>query len=587
MSASFREIEMSILRQFIPDFSKFPKITKVHSKRLVNFSRFWRTTVIVTAGVSLIPLIIITIVDYNVTQQSIESEFLLRTSRIVSNTHRTISFFLKERRSSLNFIIHDNNFEQLKAPKRLTEILVNLKKGFGGFTDLGVIDARGRQINYVGPYPLRNKDYSGQEWYEHVVEEHVYISDVFLGYRKVPHMVIAVKHDLPDGDFFVLRASLDIEPFKSHLYDLELSGSGDAFVINHDGVLQTPSRHHGSVLKNVPLAVPDFSPKTEVFEETYSTGEALVIGYRYIEETPFILMIVKKKRELMKSWQKTRLELILFLAISIVLILAVILNRATHMINKIYAADERRVMALHEVEYANKMASIGRLASGVAHEINNPLAIINEKTGLIKDLFAFKQTYAHDEKLLGLVDSILSSVKRCGRITRRLLRFARYSDVHIEPVDLKEVIHDVLGFLEKEAEYRSIKVVVKDEEIPVFETDRGKLQQIFLNIINNAFAAMNDGGHLDIRTHKESNGFVTVTIRDNGCGIPAEDIDHIFEPFYSTKIGQGGTGLGLSITYGLVQELGGTITATSKEGEGTCFTIKLPLKTETKERMET
>jgi len=149
------------------------------------------------------------------------------------------------------------------------------------------------------------------------------------------------------------------------------------------------------------------------------------------------------------------------------------------------------------------------------------------------------------------------------------------------------VIHDVLGFLEKEAEYRSIAVVVEAKDIPVIETDRGKLQQIFLNIINNAFAAMDDGGNLDIKAIRESNGFVSVTIKDDGSGMDPEEIDHIFEPFYSTKTGQGGTGLGLSITYGLVQELGGNIVAKSKRNEGTSFTIMLPIKTEVKERKET
>ncbi len=534
-----------------------------------------------TAGVSLIPLIFITIIDYNVTQHSIESEFLLRTSRVVSNTRRTISFFLKERRSSLNFIVYDNNFELLKNPNRLIEILENLKKGFGGFIDLGVIDSTGRQINYVGPYNLQNKDYSGQEWYKHVVDQKLYISDIFLGYRKVPHLVIAVKHVLPDGAFFVLRATLDIEPFENLLFELEMAGSGDAFIINQKGILQTPSRYHGKILEKVSLGVPAFSSKTEVFEEKSPTGENLIIGYRYIEETPFLLIIVKKKDDLIKSWQKTRLRLFVFLLVSIILILAVTLNSTTHLVNRIYNADEKRVMAIHQAEYANKMASIGRLASGVAHEINNPLAIINEKAGLISDLFTFKKTYAYDDKLLGLVDSIISSVQRCGRITKRLLGFARQMDVDIKLINLQKVIRDVLGFLEKEAEYRSIEVAVNADGIPPFKTDQGKLQQIFLNIINNAFAAMDEGGHLDITAKCENNDHVLITISDDGCGIPQKEIEHIFEPFFSTKTGQGGTGLGLSITYGLVQDLGGNISVTSMGGKGTCstcFTITLPLQ---------
>jgi len=577
---------MPILTKLRPGFWRFQKPGGGPKKRLVNFPRLWKSSVLITSAVALLPLIFITIIDYNVTQHSIESELFLRTSRVVSNTRRSISFFLTERRASLDFIVHDNSFAQLNDPERLAEILKNLKKGFGGFTDLGVIDSMGRQSNYVGPYELKNKDYSDQKWYGQVTDRGVHISDVFLGYRKVPHLVIAVKRDMADGSFFILRAALDIAPFKNLLSNLEIGGSGDAFIVNHDGILQTPSRDHGKILEKVSVLIPEFSEKTEVLEKKNPNGDNLLIGYRYIEDTPFILMIVKNKRELMKPWQETRLKLIAFLVVSIILILVVILSTVTRMVNKIYMADERRVVALHQAEYANKMASVGRLASGVAHEINNPLAIINEKAGLIKDLFAFTETYSHDDKLVGLIDAVISSVKRCARITRRLLRFARHMDVSIEATDLEELISEVLGFLEKEAEYRSIAVSVEVKDVPVFEIDRGKLQQVFLNLLNNAFAAMDDGGRLDIMAECKNKRIVTVTVADDGCGIPATDITHIFEPFFSTKTGHGGTGLGLSITYGLVQELGGTIFVKSQERKGSIFTVTLPLQMEGKERSE-
>jgi signal transduction histidine kinase len=576
---------MSILEKLKPKFWDYQHVEGGPAKRLVNFPRIWKLSVLLTAVVSLGPLIAITMVDYKVTQRSIESEFLLRTSRIVSNTRRSVSFFLEERRSSLDFIAYDNDFEKLNDPIRLSSILKNLRKGFGKFTDLGVIDSSGIQKNYIGPYELKDKDYSDQSWYKQVVEHGLYISDVFLGYRKVPHLVIAVKRDLPEGLFFVLRATLDIGPFENLLSKVELSGAGDAFIINQNGTLQTSSRDHGKVLEKVSVPVPEFSSKTEVFEGKNPKGEDIVIGYRYIEGTPFILIIVKIKRELMKSWQKTRLELIGFLTISIILILAVIFSTATYLVNRIYLADEKRLMILHEMEYANKMASVGRLAAGVAHEINNPLAIINEKAGLIKDLLTLKREDAKGEKLIRLVDAIIVSVGRCGRITKRLLRFARHMSVSVQSINLEELINEALDFLHKEAEYRSIVVSVRAiDDVPQFESDRGKLQQIFLNIINNAFAAMSDGGHLDIMIRGKDKNSVTITVTDDGCGIPETDLQHIFEPFFSTRKGQGGTGLGLSITYGLVQEIGGSINVQSEVEKGTTFTITLPLMIEKKGR---
>jgi two-component system, NtrC family, sensor kinase len=230
------------------------------------------------------------------------------------------------------------------------------------------------------------------------------------------------------------------------------------------------------------------------------------------------------------------------------------------------------------------MASIGRLAAGVAHEINNPLAIINEKAGLMKDLFTFKKEYQKNQVLMGLLDSILGSVTRCGKITKRLLGFARHMDVSVQTVNIEEVIREVLGFLNKEAEYRSIRISIEvAENLPNMDTDAGRLQQVILNIINNAFAAMENNGNLRVKVVMEGEKDILLTISDDGCGIPETDIKRVFEPFFSTKTGKGGTGLGLSITYGLIEQLGGTINVKSELNRGTTFTITLPITIKEKE----
>jgi signal transduction histidine kinase len=119
--------------------------------------------------------------------------------------------------------------------------------------------------------------------------------------------------------------------------------------------------------------------------------------------------------------------------------------------------------------------------------------------------------------------------------------------------------------------------VTADPAVPTIESDRGKLQQILLNLVNNAFQAMDDGGSLRVRIFRPGEAGVAVSVADNGCGIPAADIKRIFEPFFSTKKKKGGTGLGLSITYGLVQELGGTLAVASELGHGSTFTVTFPL----------
>ena len=569
---------MSYWSMLRPAFWDHEDVAAGPYKHLFNFRRMWRASVVLTAVVALVPLVFMTVVDYNVSQEAIESDIVYQTARLVSNTRRSISFFLSERKSALNFIDKDNTYEMLSDPLRLTALLDNLKKGFGGFTDLGVIDANGLQHCYVGPYNLAGINYSDQDWFRDLLESGEHISEVFLGFRQQPHLVVAVKHDLPNGNFYVLRASIDTQKFNDLLAEVEVSGQGDIFLVTREGILQTPSRFFGNALGRFPLDVPAFAEKTQVIE-THLQAEPLMIGYAYIQQTPFVLMAVKKKVALMKPWNETRQKLIVFLAISITLIVLVVLGVSTYLVNQIFEADHKRVMALHHVEYANKMASLGRLSAGVAHEINNPLAIINEKAGLIKDLFTLRRQYAEDPKLLGLVDAILYSVERCATITRRLLNFARHIDVRPRLLDVGEVVQEVLGFLGKEAEFRSIAVSVQvDPDVPQIESDRGRLQEIFLNLINNALAAMTNGGRLAITARRSEDRLICVTVADSGSGIPEAVMHRIFEPFFSTKTASGGTGLGLSITYGLIQEIGGHIHVKSEVGKGTEFSVFLPLK---------
>jgi signal transduction histidine kinase len=150
----------------------------------------------------------------------------------------------------------------------------------------------------------------------------------------------------------------------------------------------------------------------------------------------------------------------------------------------------------------------------------------------------------------------------------------------VSTAPIRRVIGDVLSFLEKEASYRNITLDLDiPADLPPLVTDRGKVQQIFLNLINNAFQAVFDGGHIAIRARQVQNRQIAVAVSDDGCGISEENLQKIFDPFFSTKKNSGGSGLGLSITYGLVQRLGGQIAVESELGKGTTFTVTLPVET--------
>jgi two-component system NtrC family sensor kinase len=569
---------MSLLKKLKPDFLDHKDVAAGPYKHHFDFLRIWKRAILVTATVALVPLIIWALSGYRLTMETIESELVMRTSQLVSNSWRSVSLFLTERRSVLDFIAHDNRLETLKDPARLAGILENLNNRFGGFIDLGVIDSSGKQVSHAGSHQMEGLDHNQQHWFREALNRGVYISELVTGARNEPHVDFAVKRELADGSFFVLHAVLKPDQLTESIAQIDVAPKGDIFIINRAGVLQTPSRYFGPVFNKISMAIPEYSPKARVFESINDKKDRIVIGYAHIPDTPYILMMIQEQSERIQPWYKTTWAFTGILAASIMMILLVTLGVATHLVNQLHEADQERVDTLHQVEYANKMVSLGRLASGVAHEINNPLAIINEKAGHIKDIFTLTETYAKDPKLINLVESVISTVQRCAKVTRDLLNFTRHLNLSIQTIDLKEIIDEVQSVLAKEAELRSITVGRSvAEDIPPFESDRGKLEQVFFNLFNSAIGAMNDGGHLEITATRKNEDYISVAFTDNGRGIPESDLKHIFEPFYYAKTGHSGTGLGLAVTYALVQEIGGRISVQSRPGQETCFDISIPL----------
>ena len=547
-----------------------------------DYRKIWGIGIFLLAATALLPLMVVTIIYYQLIQKSVDSELILRTERVTSNARRAVTFFLEERLNALRFTVNEIDYDQLTNPDHLAELLRNLKLGFGGLTDLSVISHLGIQVAYAGPFKLEGKNYSKQAWFVECQKYNFYVSEIFRGYRDLPHIIIAVKSFRPDGTHFILRATLETERLIQTLSSYETGEHADIILVSRAGVIQTPSKYYGDIFEKMALPVPDYSPRTETVMAIDGQRRSIITGYAFIStqiaDTPFILMVIKQKAKMMGVWLELRSKINWFVGFAILVIIFVVAITCTFMVNKLYLADKAKAEAMAAMEQNNQLASIGQLAAGVAHEINNPLALINETAGYVKDLFVIKKQYSKDDELLENIDYILEAVERCGTITRQLLGFARKFDVKIQRVNLNEVISDVLVFHNKEAEYRNVNVFVNiSKDIPEIETDRGKLQQVLLNLVNNAFQAVDNGCNLEIIASPEGANKVSITISDNGCGMPEENLTKIFEPFFTTKERGKGTGLGLTITYGLVKKLHGNISVKSRENEGTTFVITLPI----------
>jgi two-component system NtrC family sensor kinase len=545
-------------------------------KRPSRYIHMRRSIAVLFIMITIIPLTVMAGINYHQYRETLKKEMKTPVYSLVNDIKYAFEIFIEERLSTIKFISNAYTYEELENNEVIKNIFRALKSEFNGFVDLGMVNEEGVLVSYAGTYDLLGKDYSNQESFKEVRVKGNYISDVFMGYRKFPHIVYATQRLAEDGDTWYLRATIDTKKYEELVNSIDLGPESDAFLVNRKGVLQTASRYYGNVMEKTTLDIPPVTHGTFVREMKDNDGREVLAGFSNVH-TDYIFVLVKPKSVILKSWYTLKSEMFFILGISIIIIVIASIRLSNLVTNRIKMAEERRETALKELQHTQKLSSIGRLAAGVAHEINNPLAIINEKAGLMKDIISFSKDFEHKKEFLQHNETIISSVSRCRSITHRLLGFAKRFDISFEKLDLNQTVKEVLAFLEKEASYRHIEIILNlNNNIPEVFSDKGQLQQVFLNILTNAMGAVDKGGRIEISTYKDPKTKMTaIDFKDNGHGMNSEVKKHIFDPFFTTKNGQG-TGLGLSISYGIIKKLKGKITFESHENKGTTFTILLP-----------
>ena len=239
------------------------------------------------------------------------------------------------------------------------------------------------------------------------------------------------------------------------------------------------------------------------------------------------------------------------------------------------AEEKMNVQAIE----AGKLASVGELASGIAHEINNPIAIMVEEAGWLSDLLSDEDLAnpQNMEEFRRALNQIKAQGGRCKDITHKLLFFAKKTDSRVREVQINEIIEETVSTSEQRARESNVTIVLHlDQELPNVSASPSEMQQVLLNLINNAIDAIGTGGGSIEITSRFNGGYVEIDVADTGQGIPNELINRIFDPFFTTKPVGKGTGLGLSICYGIIKKMGGDITLNSSVGLGATFHVHLP-----------
>jgi two-component system NtrC family sensor kinase len=542
-----------------------------------HYRQLARRMALTALAVALVPLYLFggAIYLYFLSTHRHSQETVLRN--LALNRVSAIQLFLSERTALLEALVHDTTIDDLTRSGELQKTLQLLNRRSFSFLDLGVIDSEGNHRAYVGPYRLEHRNYAEAPWFQQTMVRGVDISDVFLGFRGVPHFVVAVRNEDPARPW-VLRATIDSEVFTRLVRSAQVGVSGDAYIVNRSGQYQTPPRFGGEILSTAPLDVNMAPPGINVLTRAAADGQPLLTAFAWLTDKDWLLVIDRDPREARGPLLLSRNLELITLAIGTLLITGAVLFHVRLMVRELEAQDRSRVELEAQLAHSGRLVSLGRMAAGVAHEINNPLAAIGELAGLIEDLIddKFLKGSEHGQLFLDNVRKIQLHVDRARTVTHRMLGFARRMEPRQDTLNVNEVIEEALSFIEREAGFRSVQLTRQlDPAMPLIQSDRAQLQQVFLNLLNNALDAVADGGHIVIRSLAYPDR-VEVAVEDNGTGIPREVQDRIFDPFFTTKAPGEGSGLGLSISHTIMQQLGGSIDFESELGRGTTFWVRLP-----------
>jgi two-component system NtrC family sensor kinase len=543
------------------------------------YSDLQRKIIFITLLVSLAPLVVLGATIYaqfaRMFHDKIEEQIRYR-ARVQAEA---VDLFLKERTAIMGAIADSRSFNDLIYEKNLSKVFEIMNTRAGAFVDLGVIDNAGQHLAYVGPYDLKGLNYYEQPWFGEVMRKGVYISDVYMGFRRLPHFVIAVRRQESEHSW-ILRATIDPDIFGGIVRAAKLGKTGDAYIINAEGIYQTRPRFKGDVLWESNLDTTMFSSgTTTVFEERNVEGRKLFYAGSWLKNKQWLLVISQDAAEEMTGLFATRnVEIIIILGGVLAIVLAIIFTtRLT--IHRLQDAATRMDELNAQLIQSDKMAALGKMAAGVAHEINNPLAVIIQKTGWMEDLLMeedFQETKNLDEFKTS-IKKIEEHVERARKVVHNMLGYARKMEPRLEDVDVNQTLTQTIGLLENYARINNINIRTDfAPDIPIIASDQSRLQQVFLNLISNAIDAIGKDGRVEVLS-RLGGGRIMVEIVDNGPGIPPEMQKRIFDPFVTTKQAGKGTGLGLWISYNIMEKLGGKISFSSQARKGTTFTVEIPV----------
>jgi two-component system, NtrC family, sensor kinase len=536
------------------------------------FRSLWNLVVVALLAAAFLPLLILGSAIYAYTTDALKAN-AIATLRLQVQDHRSvIDQFLAERAADLRLLAGNVGFAQLTEAGGLGRAFRSLQQELACFTDLGVIDAAGNHLAYVGPYDLMARNYRDHFWFQPAVEKGIFISDVYLGYRRVPHFIIAVKQPDADG-FWILRATVDADFFERFVTASAGDFKAEAYLVNGEGVYQTRPREAGTPMEPSPFR--QIAPFEGIRIE--ERGER-IFAMAWQKTVPWVSIVEMRRADIFADLTRARWICLFTFILGALLIIPTVMLTTNKLVRMLESKRRDLRFLDQQLQHASKMASTGRLAQGALEDMTDSLANIHSAAQWLRELWKLHpQTEPDPEEITGTLDQIDAEVHRSEKAVRRGLELARPSagPVCID-LNVQDLVAEVLDLLRRELHFKRVRVE-RDTSDPALTvcSDPDGLRQVLQNLIGNALAATPDGGAIEVAARSEG-GRLRLTVVDSGPGVPDRDLERIFEPLYTTR--PDGLGLGLTISRTIVERLGGTLSARNAPGRGAAFTVELPLK---------
>ncbi len=541
------------------------------------------TAVPALTAIIIAPLIITGAINLTQFQRAYRAKVVDELEVTIDRHRQTVDSFLSDRLSNVRLIAREHALDGLGDSEFLRRILYLMREEYhGAFVDLGLVTTEGIQVAYAGPFNLEQADYSEARWFDNALLQESYISDVFTGLRGTPHFIVATHRKL-DGQTYMMRATIDFEAFNALVENIQIGTTGFAFIINQEGEFQTKPRFEVALNHPPYLDLLDGrirSDRISIVEGQDAFGRNSIFTLAPLKQGQWFLCYQQEMSDAFSEIHKVRMVAIAVFLLAAVAAAALSYLVSRNLVQRLTLADRERTAMTHQVIETGRLASIGELAAGIAHEINNPVAIMVQEAGWISDLLEDSEASSIKDfdEISRAVGQIQTQGERCKEITYKLLSFARKTDPTVREVVLNEMVTEVMSLIGQKTRYANVQIETRlSPMLPTLKASSSELQQVLLNLVNNAVDAIgNSGGTVTVTTRQEDDQ-VILEVVDTGDGIPEANLARIFDPFFTTKpVGQG-TGLGLSICYGIVEKMGGTITVESRMGQGSTFTVYLPI----------